>query len=196
MRRRWSNDEIRFLESIAGDLPSPAIHGAYNKWAAENGYPPRTMSGIWALARSHGISLKAEGRYVSTHYIANALDIPIQTVTNWINYGYLTIYRGLPRSYVLRSSLVRLAKKRPRLFAGFGREKLFLLLEDENLATFIADNYPRNNHRHRGVRAIESGRVYRSLRLAAKAHSVSHTAIARAIYAGRDFAGYHWEYVA
>ena len=196
MRKRWTQAEIEHLESIAGDLPSPAVHGAYNEWAAENGFQPRTMQAIWALARSQGISLKAEGEYVATSYVASLLGIPIQTVTSWISYGHLTIYEGLARSYVLRTSLRRLAKKRPHLFAGFGREKLFLLLEDEKLADFIAENYPRNNHRHRGVRVVETGRVYRSLRLAAKAHSVSHTGIARAIYAKRDFAGVHWEYVA
>lgn len=196
MSRRWSDDEVRFLESIAGDLPSPVIEGAYKKWAAENGFQPRTMQAIWSLARSRGISLRAEGKYVTTNYIAALLGIPIQTVTGWINYGYLEVYKDLARSYVRRSSLRRLAKKRPHLFAGFGRDKLFLLLEDEKLSMFIAENYPRNNHRHKGVRAIESGKVYRSLRLAAKACSVSHTAIARAIYGGHDFAGFHWEYVA
>jgi hypothetical protein len=196
MRKRWTQAEIEHLESIAGDSPSPALPTAYNAWAEANGYQPRTMQAIWALARSRGIGLKAEGQYVSTTWISSLLGVPVQTITSWIDYGHLRTYEGLARSYVLRSSIRTLAKKRPHLFAGFGREKLFLLLEDEKLANHLAENYPRNNHRHRGVRAIEAGKVYRSLRLAAKAHSVSHTAIARAIHAKRDFAGFHWEYVA
>ena len=195
MRKLWTQAEIEHLESIAGDLPSPAILPTYNKWAIENGFPERTSASIWAIARRQSISLKAEGEYVTTSYIADILEVPLQTITNWISYGYLATYEGLARSYVLRSSLRRLAKKRPHLFAGFGREKLMLLLEDEKLAESIAENYRHNNRRHRGVRAIEARKTYRSLRLAAKAHSVSHTAIARAIYSKRDFAGYHWEYV-
>lgn len=195
MRKRWTQAEIEHLEAIAGDLPSPAILPIHNKWAIENGFPERTSASIWAIARRQNISLKAEGEYVTTSYIADILEVPLQTITNWISYGYLATYEGLARSYVLRSSLRRLAKKRPHLFAGFGREKLMLLLEDERLAESIAENYQRNNRRHRGVRAIEARKTYRSLRLAAKAHSVSHTAIARAIYSKRDFAGYHWEYV-
>jgi hypothetical protein len=196
MRRRWSQEELEFIERIAGDIPYHIIVRTYNNWAGKNGYPQRTMDGIKAICLKHGISLRPQGRWVTTMYIAEVLDIPFQTVTGWTAAGYLPRCTRARRLYVHRSSIHELAASRPHLFAGISADRVYALIEDEDLAQQIARDYPRNRFRHKGVRAVEKNAVYPSLRVAAKSLPAAHTSIMRAIHTGQPFAGYHWEYVA
>ena len=196
MKHRWSHRELEFVERIAGDIPYRLILATYNNWASKNGYPLRTMDAIKALCLKHSISLRPEGRWVTTTYIAKVLDIPFQTVTSWIAAGYLPRCDQTRRSYILRSSIRELAQNKPHLFAGISSDRVFALIEDEELAHEIARNYPRSRFRHKGVRAIEKNVIYPSLRAAAKSLPAAHTSIVRAIQTGQPFAGYHWEYVA
>lgn len=85
-----------------------------------------------------------------------------------------------------------MAKRHPELLGGIHRDKLFALLEDADLADFIASNYPTHKGGGTSVQVIETGDTFPSVRAAAKAFYVRPQSIYFAIRRNSTCAGYHW----
>jgi hypothetical protein len=191
----WSPEEIASLEAIAGYTYTPRVVETYNRWAKRAGFPVRTKAAVLNVCSRHKISRRAEGVFLTSGKIAEILGIKIDAPQRWAELGYVpTIHTGRQSDnrYFRRSDLVALAKQQPELFGGMDRDRLFLLLEDSDLADLIAARFPRRKGSGTAVQAIESGRIFPSVRAAAKALYVTPQGIHSAMRINGTCAGYHW----
>jgi hypothetical protein len=183
------------LESIAGNMPSKHLAACYNSWASKSGYPPRSVNAIKSMMSRSKISRRAEGEWITCSYIADVLGLKIDTPQRWAEKGFIECYRNRGRSthrYFRRSDLVEMARKHPSLLGGIDRNNLLALLEDEDLVGFIAASHPRRKGSGMPVEAIESGRIFPSVKAAARALYVTPQGIHSAMRIGGTCAGFHW----
>ena len=183
------------LESMAGNMPPKHLSACYNSWASKSGYPPRSANAIKCMMMRNKISRRAEGEWITCSYIAEVLGLKIDTPQRWAEKGFINCYRNRGRStrrYFRRSDLVEMARKHPCLFGGIDRDSLLSLLEDEDLVDSIVAAYPRRRGSGTPVQAIESGRIFPSVRAAAKALYVTPQGIHSAMRINGTCAGYHW----
>lgn len=192
----WSREEKAQLEELAGNVLPRRIYDAYSRWAKKNGYPVRTRSAIASAISRRRISRKAEGEWVTTSYVASVLEVSIDAPQRWIEKGLIESYRNpgqKTRWYLRRSDIVGFAKRHPELLGGIGAEKLFMLLENQDLADSIAERFPKKRGSGKMVQAVESGRIYESVSAAAREVFATHQGIQSAIRTGGRCAGYHWK---
>lgn len=188
----WNDDEIDALLSLVGDVPRPLLVQAYNNWAAHHNRPHRTLSAIRNKAREFGLSFRPRGTWLTDVEIARVLNIPRRRVERWAR-----TYDDFPRrrigggSYIYRPHLVRWLKDRPWLAGGVSQSDLFCLLEDEDLAEYIATTYPYPPTSV-PVRCLTTGKVYPSATAAANAIHVVRTAVEVAIKENRAVAGHRF----
>lgn len=192
---QWTTRELEMLEQLAMDQPPCRLPAVYNKWASNNGFTTRTTKAVTWAANRRRMRDKATGDWVHTGYICRLLGVSFDMTTRWSDrYGIPCFRDGRRRRYFRRSELRRVAKESPERFAGISADRLFLLLEDRDLADSIAAAYPRRPMQCRPVRAIETGWLYPSVRVAASRVGVVRGSIQRAIRTGGTAAGYHWTY--
>lgn len=203
MRVRWSEPEIEKAESLIGNVATCDLEAKYNRWAKKHGYPPRTKRAIDHLASKLGLSLLPDGDYVTTGYISRMLGISIYAPQRWVEDNLVEHKRrGKGKyAYISRKNLRGLARRKPYLFAGCSRENLYALLESEELAEEISENYRTRGlcftpiNQQRLVHAVGTNLIFSSVGQAAKAVYVRRQVISRAIQRNWKAAGYHWEYV-
>jgi hypothetical protein len=194
----WTPEELASLEAISGYTYTPKVVEVYNRWAKRSGLPKRTKASILSTCSRHKISRKADGFFLTSGKIAELLGVAIDIPQRWAERGYVpTIHSGKqydPR-YFKRSDLVRLAKQRPDLFGGIERDRLFALLEDEDLADSIAARFPRRKGSGTPVQAVESGRIFPSVSAAARALHCTPQGIHSAMRINGTCAGFSWRKV-
>lgn len=195
MRRRWSTRELEMLEQLAMDQPPSKLPAAYNCWARNNGFTVRTSQSVTWAANRRGMRDRATGDWVHTGYICQVLGISFNMPQRWTDQYGIPCYRdGRGRRYFRRSDLQHVARQSPERFAGIPADRLFLLLEDRELADSVAATYPLRPMQPRPVRAIETGWFYSSLREASQRVGARRSSIQRAIKSGGTAGGYHWTY--
>lgn len=144
------------------------------------------------------ISRKAECNFLTSGEIARILDVKIDVPQRWAERNYVpTVHNGKQRynRYFRRSDLVEMAKKSPDLLGGIDRDRLFMLLEDVDLADSIAARFPRRKGPGTMIQAVESGRIFPSFKAAARELHVSSQGIHSAMRINGTCAGYHWRRV-
>ena len=192
---RWSARELEMLEQFATDQPRDRLIGVYNSWAKGQGFAARSRNAILTRLSRSGITAKAEGDWVSSGYICATLGVGIDTTQRWTNHRGIPCHRdGRKARYFRRSELRQVARKQPETFSGIPADRLFLLLEDRELADSIAAAYPWRPATPRVVCAVETGWRYPSVRAAAARVNICRQAIQHAIRTGGTAAGYHWSY--
>jgi hypothetical protein len=197
-RQTWTPEQVASLESIAGSTYSPRICEEYNRWASKNGFCRRTRFAITSAMSRYKISRKAECGFVTSGCIAELLGVSLCVPQRWVEKGYISaVYSGKQRSprYYRRSDVVAMARRYPELLGGVSRDRLFLLLEDAELADAIASAYPRHKGAGRPIQVVETGQVFPSIRAAAKAFYVCRQSIYFSITRNGTCAGFHWKYV-
>ena len=200
MAKRWTDAEINYLHEVAGDLPRHYLVKTFNQWAQAHGYPERSNKAIYAKANVMGLSLAAVGESITTGGIAKILEINDTTVQGW-----MVRHRDLPRRkikgyyYIKRRELMRWARQHPHLFGGLKWSNLVQLLESENLADYICDNFPNRpvglEATARPVRCITTNEIYPSLSAAARATHITYQAISLAIREQRSTCGLRFELI-
>jgi hypothetical protein len=197
-RAFWTPEELASLEAIAGYAYTPRLIETYNRWAKRNGFPARTRASILNACSRNKISRRPEGFFLTSGKIAEILGVTIDIPQRWAERGYIpTIHSGRkhdPR-YFKRPDLVKLARRQPDLFGGMERDRLFALLEDADLADLIADRFPRRKGSGTPVQAIESGRIFPSVKAAARALHVTPQGIHSAMRINGTCAGFSWRRV-
>lgn len=192
---RWTERELEALEDIAGNYPPDRFSGIYNNWASHNGFSLRTRQALLTKLSRNGISARACGDWVSCGYICQVLGVGIDTPQRWSSrYGIPCHRDGRRARFYRRSDLRAAARERPAIFSGITADRLFLLLEDRELAERIAAAHPRRHKDPRPVRAVETGWHYPSIRAAAARMHITRQAIQHAIRTGNTAAGYHWKH--
>ena len=192
---RWSARELEMLHQITTDHPPSRVPVVYNCWAAGNGFPMRARTAIRWQIYNQQIADKATGSWVSAGYICRILGISSYLPQQWTNRDRIPCYRDSQgRRFFHRRELARAARERPWIFSSINADRLFLLLEDRELADSIAASYPTHHGTPRPVRAIETGWLYPSKREAARRVNITPRAISYSITTGGTAAGYHWAY--
>ena len=195
--RPWSQPEISALLELAGDLPFPMLCRKFNRQAAQQGWPIRSPGSIrTAIYRHHGSSYPV-GEWLTVAQAGLMLGGSSAMVRHWVRRGWLPARTFTavtkPFSYVSRTDLRILARKRPALFGGVPEAVLNEVLCDEKLAEHISAHYPRRQAAPTPVRQVETGRRYPSIRAAALAAQVSYQAIQWALRTQKPIAGGHWQ---
>lgn len=193
--QRWSQREREMLEQLAVDQPPSRLPNVYNAWAGLHGFPLRTRFAIQFKVYALGVTDKATGDWVSAGYICRVLGVSSYLPQHWTNRHKIPCYRnGRGRRFFRRKELLKAARERPYIFSGISADRLFLLLEDRELADDIAARYPTHNGKPRPVCIIETGWLYPSKKAAARHVGVTPRAINYSISSGGTAAGYHWTY--
>jgi hypothetical protein len=193
---RWSTEEVQALEQFAIDHPPDRLALIYSAWAAQQGFPKRSNHAIWSKLARAGLTIRAEGDWVSTTYICEVLGVAYDTPQKWTRRGIPHHRNGRGARFFRRADLKQAALERPQMFGGISADRLFLLLEDRELADDIAARFTRRAADPRPVRAVETGWRYPSMRAAAERMYINRQAIQFAIRSGGTAAGYHWEFAA
>lgn len=196
----WTKAELNRLAEFAGDLPRPRLIGAYNTWAAKNGYPVRTAKALWMKANKSGFKLRAVGTFMKTGAIAEVLGINATTVEQWgIRYPDFPRQKIGAHYYIHRSDLRHWAAKHMHLLGGIPRSNLVQLLEDEDLADRICELHPMRptglETTAKAIRCITTDTVYPSISAAARAAHVTYQAIACAMRERRQCCGLQFELI-
>lgn len=188
----WSKPEADYLNHLAGDLPFPELVARYQDEAQQQGWPARSANAILQRLRRTGQKGHVrQGAWLTTGGVAELLGCNCSRVEAWFHIE--SIVRILqPRrhghfNYTHRNAWVRLARERPMVLGGISAERLFLLLEDRELANHVARTYrhPLGDYR---VRCVETGQVWPSAAAAARQLHVHHTTITLSIRQRRPVA--------
>lgn len=193
---KWTAEEEEVLFGLVGDLPWSVTVRIYNQWATSNDYSRRTARALHRRVNVAGYSIKATGTWIDIPTVAELLGKSGECIRRWVREGHISGYREGTKWYIKKKSLRSFARKHHELFSARPRDQLFLLLDDEQLATQLSQMPSgRNTGRETPIVCIETGRVYSSYRAAAQSVFVSRQAITSAVRRGTTSAGYHWRRV-
>lgn len=194
----WSTAEIGQLEALAGDQPFPELYKSYNDWAVRQRppLPRRTKDAILQQARKRRISLRCCGEKMTIADVAAILGISNHRVRRWIRLGLVPAKRYC-WVYISRKDLVAMAKAHPQELHSISRERLYQLLESEDLADHIVISArgKRDPSGPRPVRCVETGHQWPSISAASRAIYCDSGSISKAVRRGWAVAGRHWEFV-
>lgn len=190
--QRWSPEEIEFLERLAGDVPFPELVRRMQLRAVQARWPRRSEKAIQERLQRTGQQASARcGAVLTTGGAAELLGCPATRVEAWLRRQRVReilqpqVVNGC--RYIERRAWRRLARERPQVLGGFAADRLFLLLEDRELADAVATAWPRPLGDWR-VRCVETGRIYGSCAAAAAEHHVTQACISLAIRERRPVA--------
>lgn len=197
---KWRDEEIELLYSLAGDMPFQMVVTAFRHQAAMNGWEVRTANALLTKARRFGLRFRqVSGSWMTTGSISAVLGLSLHVVNRWFQrFPDIPRKRIGPVWYYRRSDLRSWASRHGHLFGGIPPSTLFMLFENQQLADWLAEQYPTRPTgctRPPGkVRCIETGRVYPSHAAAAKAHWVQRSTISLAVKTGGKVAGkFHFQ---
>jgi len=181
----WTDPELTMIERLAGEIPFPELVAQFQAYGRQQGWPPRTHKAIHQrLFRSGLFTYPSLGRTLTTGGVAQILGCHQSRVDSWLRRrGVAEILhpRGSGRiRYFSRAGWRRLAEQRPEILGGFSADALERLLEDRALAQRVAAAYPAPPGL-RGVRCVETGRIWPSQQAAAQELFVTQQAISVSI---------------
>lgn len=190
--RRWSAAEVDKLDEVVGMAPFDYACRRWNIWAGEQGIPYRSRQSLAKKAQELGLSRLAWGDWILVGEAARLLGKNRSTISNWVHAGWVTRFGTGRGSSIKRSDLRRLARQRPQLFGGVNRGDLVQLLESEDLADWVLEQYPQRwQDRHHGHQVwwVDRGLKFDSYAAAGRAAHVCSKSIRRAVLENRLVCG-------
>lgn len=185
----WSAAELTYLHQLAGEHPFPDLLRRLKIRAGIMGWPVRSRKAVAnRLARSNEpVRPRADG-CTTTYGAAQILGVSGDCVAAWLRDPAILAILA-PRvctgiRYIDRRGWRQLARERPDVFGGIPADRLFLLLEDREMADGIAAAHPCGRADWR-VRCVETGQVWASCRQAGEALNVHPSTITKALREGR-----------
>lgn len=194
---RWTQPELDYLQDLAGDYPLSWIVKDYNRWAARNGYTPRTKT---AIKKAICIKLQQStvpfGEWISTADVAKMVGRAQKTVREWVAFEFICRdhrrYDG--NGYLIcRRGLRQLARDRPYLLKHLNREQLFHLLEDEDVVDLVLESPIQQRRLIVPVRCVETQTTFPSISAAANAFDVHPTSLRMSIVRRGTCRGLHFQ---
>jgi hypothetical protein len=182
---RWTTAEADFLEQLAGEVPFPTLVRRMRIAATQHGWHPRTEKAIAMRLRRVRLPGRARyGEWTTTYAVGEILGCPGSRVQAWLRRKrireILNPHASRSTRYISRQAWRRLAREMPRVFGGFSADRLFLLLEDRELADAVAAQHPRPMGDWR-IRCIETGQIWPSCAAAARDLHITQAAMSCAI---------------
>ena len=193
--RYWTDPEVERLLELVGETPFVQVCREWNRWANKEGIPNRSPQSIRKKLTCMGESTVCLGRWVRLGDAARLLGKDRSTIQKWALDGLVNRYRAGSQSCILRADLRRLARERPRLFAGCDRRGLVQLLQDEDLADDILAAYPQryqSSINGKRVLWVDRMQTFPSYAAAGRAAHVCSKAIRLGVIEGRPVCGYRF----
>jgi hypothetical protein len=188
----WQRDEREYLDRLAGDVPFPELVRRMKDQATRKGWPKRSDTAILQRLRRTGQRGRArQGACLTSGGAAEILGCPPSRVGAWLKRqdvcAILQPRRVGHFFYIERQAWRQLALEMPQVLGGFSIDALYALLEDRDLAEYLAVQYPVTWGDKR-IRCIETGRVYANCGEAAKQLHVHRSTISLSICQRRPVA--------
>ena len=182
---KWSFAEIKQLELIGDQYPLKITIQKYQTWARLRRQPPRTARSIHGKLSKLGICYSkriASGELLSTRDVADILGFSTDRMVYVVdkNTDILCPVWAGRRRYANRANWRQLAMERPRIFGGCTANKLFVLLEDRDLAEHISKNYRFRLGDYR-IQCLETKQIWANACAAARDLFISPSALTLAI---------------
>lgn len=188
--KRWTQPEERYLETMAGEIPFPELVRRMQERAAEQGWRVRSAGAIAEKLKRLGVPCRVrDGEWLLAGAVEEILGCPRGRVSQWLSWPHVRRVLQPKRFgtywYSHRNGWRRVAQQLPQLLGGFSADRLFVLLEDRELADAIASTYRETigdrQRRSWRIRCKNTGMVYASAVAAAKRYCVTPAAINKAI---------------
>ena len=182
---KWTFEEVRQLELIGDQYPLEITIKKYQRWARLKNQPLRTGKSIHIKLSRLGICYSkrvASGDLLSTGDAADILEFSVSRMVSIVDKNadiLLPVWAGR-RRYASRANWRQLAMERPKLFGACSASKLFILLEDKELAEHISRSY-RFRIRDYRIQCLETKRIWANARAAARDLFISPSALTLAI---------------
>lgn len=193
VKARWTSQELELLELLSGDCPTPLLVSRYNEMAKACGFRRRTRQSLIKMAFRCNFKLAAVGTYVTTGFIAKTLGVSTSTPKRWVERGLLPVVNRAHRRYIHRKNLRKLASGHPRLFAGIDFDRLYDLLEDEEVCHYLLALKMKRGPICHPVRCVNSGLEFPSYVAAGRHYKISPSSIRRAVIKNGTCLGSRWE---
>ena len=194
---RWSQPEINYLSDLAGEFPIAYVHKDYNRWAAANGHPERSIHAIKrAIVRFFNVSTVPEGEWLGTDSIGRAINRTEDAIARWVKLR--RVHRDQVRRtgygfFISRRGLRDLARRHPDYFNHCTHSQLFALLEDLDTVEYVLAA-PPSVHRPRPIICPDTGSSYPSMGAAAKAIGCYPNTIRMALLRGGTAKGLRFQF--
>lgn len=182
----WTAEELKLAQALAGKDTFSTIYRAFCHQFPRR----RTRSALRnkLLCNQWPCRPTEDSGYVSIKDVRDLLGINRRTVARWLKKEHIASVVRVKKMgstrYTHRSDWERLARKHPKVFAGIEPDRLFALIEDEELAYSIAESYPRSLCDHR-IACVQTGQVWPSAKAASAKLFISDKQIRWSIETGR-----------
>lgn len=198
-RAAWTDEQDEKLKELANCGPIRMVRDNFNVWARNHELPTRTMHSIHLRMLKLGLRCESLFDFITLATLARRLGIASATVNHWRDAGLKTTtqYSSKGRVYVNEAAIVDFAKKNPRRFGGIPYSRLFRVLGDEALVDHILRHYPTRpvaTFKRRRVVCLQNNCVYSSMRVAAKAHHLSVSAVYKSCRQHKTLCGLDFRY--
>lgn len=179
--RRWTNEEIEFLQENVGSDEVQSVVTAFKKR-----WPDRTDESVLIkITRLNLSRIPIDGGWNCTG-LGNLLGCDRDRVHDWIERGLLKTSRrkGKKRHRILEKHFAEFATNHPEWLRDIPADRLSILLPDPIVSVIEALPDRTRGVRFK-VRSQRTGRVYGSLRSAEKSEYLSRRSIADIVKTGR-----------
>lgn len=184
IRKRWSEDELAYLERLCGYYPASVIAGKLNYWHQKNNRAiVRSAKSIYSKLSQLGLSAIPTEDNMTIQDWGKSLGVNKARVSNWKTYGLKNISLTNNKSMVSIEDMKDFILRKPYLFSDinpevleyhFGKEVTNIVVESKKLR---AKNVPLK----RKVKRKDTGVIYPSVSQASKALYCSRTLIYKEI---------------
>jgi hypothetical protein len=177
---KWSDQEIDILEQIVNRYPRKELPEIYNKKAKKLGFRKRSFDAIIVKATRVYKTLKPTEENYTYHELARILGLPVDWVRKWKVRGQLQVSYSGVFTKITNEQLDEFRHKHPELLAMGSYDGLVFIFGDA-IAKEIKTHKPLYPVLVEGkkVRNKKTGKIYNSIREAAKYEYCHRTTIKR-----------------
>jgi hypothetical protein len=181
----WSDQEIDILEQIVNRYPRRELPLVYNRKAKKLGFRERSFDAILIKATRVYKTLRPTEENYTYHELARILDLPVDWVRKWKDRGQLQVSRYGFFTKITNEQLKEFRHKHPELLAMGSYDGLAFVFGDA-IAKEIKTHTPLYPVLTEGrkVRNKKTGKIYNSIREAARHEYCHRTTIKRHALSG------------
>jgi hypothetical protein len=110
-QRRWTREEVEYLEQLAGNEPIDEIFRLLKLWAYKNKVKPHGKRTIQDKMYKLGLQESALGEYLNAEDVSNLIGCDVKKVVRWCNEGETKKILSPIRNNELKTAQYRIHRK-------------------------------------------------------------------------------------